>query len=70
MKHLSKGMMIIALSLSLFGCTAAPQDKLHLLNEDPVTVEVVSDLDLTLENYLDTSELSEEDLDTIVATHS
>ena len=65
MKHLSKGMMIIVLSLSLFGCTAAPQDKLHFLNEEPVTVELGSDLDLTLENYLDTSELSEEDLDNI-----
>ena len=64
MKHLSK-IMIIVLSLSLFGCTAAPQDKLHLLNEEPVTIELGSDLDLTLENYLDTSELSEEDLDNV-----
>lgn len=65
MKHLSKGMMIIVLSLSLFGCTTAPQDKLHLINEDPVTVELGNDLDLSLDKYIDTSDLSEEDLDNV-----
>ena len=51
--------------LVLTGCSNTHQDKLHLLNEDPVTVELGSDLDLTLENYLDTSELSEEDLNNV-----
>ena len=57
--------ILLGLMLVLTGCTTAPQDKLHLLNEEPVTVELGSDLDLTLENYLDTSKLSEEDLNNV-----
>ena len=61
MKKLS---IILALAL-LVGCSTAPQDKLHLLSEEDVAVELGSDLDLTLDKYIDTSELSEEDLDNV-----
>ena len=61
MKKLS---IILALAL-LVGCSTAPQDKLHLQSEEDVVVELGSDLDLTLDKYIDTSDLSEEDLDNV-----
>ena len=61
MKKLS---IILALAL-LAGCSNAPQDKLHLLSEEDVVVELGSDLDLTLDKYIDTSDLNEEDLDNV-----
>ena len=62
MKKLIMTAFTILLALSLVACNSEPEEKLVLLNDEDITVELGSDLDLTLEKYLDVSDLSEEEL--------
>ena len=62
MKKLIMTAFTILLALSLVACNSEPEERLVLLNDEDITVEFGADLDLTLEKYLDTSELSEEEL--------
>ena len=62
MKKLITIAFTILLALSLVACNSEPEERLVLLNDEDITVELGSDLDLTLEKYLDTSDLSEEEL--------
>ena len=62
MKKILTFLLIVLIIISLTACNNTPQDKLYLLNEESLTIELGDDLDLTLDKYIDTSDLSEEDL--------
>ncbi len=62
MKKLLAILLSILMVTSLAACGDKKLERLVLLNDEDIIVELGSDLDLTLEKYLDTSDLSEEEL--------